>query len=96
MYTGKYSVATDQISLDTSKTATLAVEDAGPKAASEEAERTKSLEILKRHVGVNAIANYYDIPTLRDVASSKIEGIFARIGFSINVFLDVLQGDHGR
>lgn len=92
MYTGKYSAGTDEISLDTSKTATLAEsEDAGAKTASEEAEHTKSLEILKRHVRVNAIADYYDIPRLRDVASSMIEGIFTRIGFSANVFLNVLK-----
>ena len=92
MYTGKYSAGTDEISLDTSKTATLAKsEDAGAKTASEEAEHTKSLEILKIHVRVNAIADYYDMPRLRDVASSMIEGIFTRLGFSVNVFLDVLK-----
>jgi len=91
MYTGKYS----EISHEISKTATLAVEDTGPKAAGEETERTKILEILKIHVRVNAIADYYDIPTLRDVASSKVDGIFARIGFSINIFLDVLKETMG-
>jgi hypothetical protein len=42
-------------------------------------------------VRVNAIADYYDIPRLREVASSEIQGIFARIGFCINVYLDVLK-----
>lgn len=92
MYTGKYSAGADEMSLDTSKTATLAEsEDAGAKTASEEAAHSKSLEILKRHVRVNAIADYYDIPRLRDLASSMIEGILTRLGFSVNIFLDVLK-----
>lgn len=92
MYTGTYSVTAYGIDFDTSKTAHVTEsEEAVPHPASEEAECTTSLEILKRHVRVKAIAEYYDIPRLRDVASHKIKGIFAITGFSTNIFLGVLK-----
>lgn len=102
MYTGKYYISTDEIGFDTSKAALLAEsEEAGLKPASEKTEYTTNLEILKSHVRVNAIAEYYDVPRLRDIANYKIEEIFAKIGLSTNVFLGVLKetqeitGDNG-
>ena len=83
MYTGDYSVTTEDNGLDTSETPNP--DD------SEEAECTANLEIIKRHVRVNAIADYYDIPSLQRLSSSRIEDTFDEIPFHTDVLLGVLK-----
>lgn len=52
-------------------------DDSGSDATnrSDHMESGRAIERLLRHLQVNAIANYYDIPGLLDLAKSNIEGI---------------------
>ena len=52
-------------------------DQAGSKAKSDPAEKAKAdaIQVLLVHLEVNAIADYYNIPKLRDLAESKIRNI---------------------
>jgi hypothetical protein len=51
---------------------------------------TKTTDILLRHVRVNAIADYYDIPQLRELANSKIRDIL-KTNWSADSFSSVVK-----
>jgi len=96
MYTGEYSIAAAHEMIGRSQPGSSTSDNNGQGPSSPQADEIEpTLQILRKHVRVNAIAECYDIPRLRDTATGKIQDILYRNRFSVALFCGVLEEAQG-